>query len=205
MPENTAVPSARRISAPGPVAITSGTTPRMKAKAVIRIGRRRRRQASTTASTGVRPCCSACLRELDDQDRVLGRKADEHHEADLGQDVVVLPAQADADERRQHAHRNDQHDGERQGPALVLRREHEEHEQHRKAEDVGGRAAGRSLLIGEFRPFDSRRPAAGSAPGAPWRRAPGRTRPPAACRPARAPTGRCCSAGRGPVRRRRGC
>ncbi len=50
MPLKTAVPSERRISAPAPVAITSGTTPRMKAKEVIRIGRSRSREASTVAS-----------------------------------------------------------------------------------------------------------------------------------------------------------
>ena len=41
MPEKTDVPSDWRISAPGPVASISGTTPKMKAKDVIRIGRRR--------------------------------------------------------------------------------------------------------------------------------------------------------------------
>ena len=50
MPLNTAVPSARRISAPAPVAMTSGTTPRMKANEVIRIGRSRSRTASSVAS-----------------------------------------------------------------------------------------------------------------------------------------------------------
>src|SRR5579872_6334416 len=50
MPLNTAVPSERRISAPAPVARTSGTTPRMKAKEVIVMGRRRNRDASTAAS-----------------------------------------------------------------------------------------------------------------------------------------------------------
>ena len=45
---------------PGPVAIISGTTPRMKAKAVIRIGRSRSRQASTAASTADRPRSCAC-------------------------------------------------------------------------------------------------------------------------------------------------
>ncbi len=42
MPPNTAVPSARREAAPAPVATSSGTTPRMNANDVIRIGRSRR-------------------------------------------------------------------------------------------------------------------------------------------------------------------
>ena len=50
MPLKTAVPSERRISAPAPVATTSGTTPRMKAKEVIKIGRSRSREASLVAS-----------------------------------------------------------------------------------------------------------------------------------------------------------
>ncbi len=44
MPPNTVVPIDCRLAAPAPVANISGTTPRMKAKAVIRIGRRRSRR-----------------------------------------------------------------------------------------------------------------------------------------------------------------
>ncbi len=49
MPLKTAVPRVRRISAPAPTATTSGTTPRMKAKEVIMIGRSRRWQAASVA------------------------------------------------------------------------------------------------------------------------------------------------------------
>ena len=55
MPPNTVVPIDWRLAAPAPVAIISGTTPRMKAKAVIRIGRSRSRAASIAASTISRP------------------------------------------------------------------------------------------------------------------------------------------------------
>src|SRR5512146_646094 len=51
MPENTVMPIDLRALAPAPVAITSGTTPRMKANEVIRIGRNRARAASTADST----------------------------------------------------------------------------------------------------------------------------------------------------------
>ena len=62
MPLNTAVPSERRISAPAPVATTSGTTPRMKANEVIRIGRSRSRDASSVASKRGLPSSScSCL------------------------------------------------------------------------------------------------------------------------------------------------
>ena len=50
MPPNTAVPSDLRALAPAPVANTSGSTPRMNANEVIRIGRNRSRAASTAAS-----------------------------------------------------------------------------------------------------------------------------------------------------------
>ena len=50
IPLKTAMPSVRRISAPAPSATTSGSTPRMKASDVIRIGRSRSRLASTVAS-----------------------------------------------------------------------------------------------------------------------------------------------------------
>ncbi|OHB31113.1 MAG: hypothetical protein A2790_10710 [Phenylobacterium sp. RIFCSPHIGHO2_01_FULL_69_31] len=55
IPKNTAVPSAWRISAPGPLAITRGSTPTMKANEVIRIGRRCVCAASTAASQRLRP------------------------------------------------------------------------------------------------------------------------------------------------------
>src|SRR4051812_26254567 len=61
MPLKTAVPSATRISAPAPAARTRGTTPRMKANEVIRIGRRRCFEASTVASKRPRPWSCSCL------------------------------------------------------------------------------------------------------------------------------------------------
>src|ERR1700756_4014619 len=50
MPLRTLSPSDMRPLAPAPVASTNGTTPSPKAKEVIRIGRNRRRDASTAAS-----------------------------------------------------------------------------------------------------------------------------------------------------------
>ena len=93
MPPNTAVPSERRISAPAPSAITSGTTPKMKANEVIRIGRSRSRHASSVASRRGTPASWLLLGELDDQDRVLAGQADQHHEADLREDAHVHAGQ----------------------------------------------------------------------------------------------------------------
>ena len=61
MPLKTAVPNARRISAPAPLATTKGTTPKMKASEVIKMGRSRILQASTTASCGGLPSSVSCL------------------------------------------------------------------------------------------------------------------------------------------------
>ena len=55
MPENTVMPIDLRALAPAPVASTSGTTPRMKANDVIRIGRKRARAASTADSSSGLP------------------------------------------------------------------------------------------------------------------------------------------------------
>ena len=49
------MPSGRRRSAPVPVAISSGTAPSSAAMVVIRMGRKRCRQASWIACSGVRP------------------------------------------------------------------------------------------------------------------------------------------------------
>ena len=81
IPNSTAVPSDCRISAPAPVATASGVTPRMKAREVIRIGRRRVRAACTAAFFLL------LAGKFHDQDGVLGSQSDEHDEADLGQDV----------------------------------------------------------------------------------------------------------------------
>src|SRR5207253_4119218 len=61
MPEKTAVPSDLRISAPAPEATHKGTTPRMNANDVIRIGLRRSFDASLVASNTERPSMCNCL------------------------------------------------------------------------------------------------------------------------------------------------
>jgi hypothetical protein len=75
----------------------------MNAKAVIRIGRKRSRAASSAASSAL-ALLVLHLRELDDQDGVLGREADQHDEADLHVDVVVEPEQPDAEEGAEGDH-----------------------------------------------------------------------------------------------------
>ncbi len=61
IPPITPVPIACWLAEPAPLLIASGSTPRMKASEVIRIGRRRSRAASSAASTGpiFSPTCSS--------------------------------------------------------------------------------------------------------------------------------------------------
>ena len=100
MPPKTVVPIDCRLAAPAPLANISGRTPRMKAKAVIRIGRRRSRPASIAAATMLEALLAPPPGEFDDQDRVLGGEADQHDEADLRIDVDRQAAQP---QRRQRA------------------------------------------------------------------------------------------------------
>src|ERR1700722_15447499 len=140
MPENTATPMARRISAPAPCEVTSGTTPMMNAIEVIRIGRNRSRQASGTACQILSPCASrsranstmgmgflyasppprfALARELEEDNGVPAREPHEHDEADLREDIVVAAGDLHAEDCTQQAHRHDQDHHQRQAHALV--------------------------------------------------------------------------------------
>ena len=85
--------------------------------------------------------------ELDDQDRVLARKADEQHDADLGIDVVVEVPHQECDNRSQHRQRHDQNHRGRAGPALVLGGQHQEYENDGQREDDHGLGAHFLFLI----------------------------------------------------------
>jgi hypothetical protein len=94
-------------------------------------------------------------REFDDEDAFFAASRDQHDQADLGQDVVVLPAQAHARQRSKHTHRNDEDHGERKRQRFILRRQHHEDAQHRDCEDQRRRIARRLLLEGETGPFEA--------------------------------------------------
>ncbi len=97
MPPITTDPSTCREMPPAPVAVHSGTQPRMKAKAVIRMGRKRRlRSGQRSLEQG---CALVVLHlgELDDQNGILGRQADQHDQTDLGVDIVVELAEVERD------------------------------------------------------------------------------------------------------------
>ena len=94
----------------------------------------------------------AVLRELDDQDRVLGGEADEHDEADLAEDVERHAARQQAEEGADHRDRHRQQHAEGQRPALVEGREDQEHEADREREHDAAAARGLLLLVGEVAP-----------------------------------------------------
>ena len=117
MPPATDVPTELRAPAPAPVATASGITPRMKANEVIRIGRSRMRPASTRGLEDRQAALAQLLGELDDQDRVLGREADQHHEPDLAEHVVGEAAQQLRAEAADDGERHAEQDDERAAPS----------------------------------------------------------------------------------------
>src|SRR4026207_2113192 len=152
IPKKTVVPSAWRISAPAPLASTRGTTPRATdtpsaprqrqgydAEDEREARHQNRAQAKTRGfDGGVRDALARVFDlfcKLDDEDRVLARKAHQHDEADLGEDVVVHVPQPHASDGAEQTHRHNQNDGERQTPAFVLGGEREKHEQHAEREN----------------------------------------------------------------------
>ena len=81
------MPSDWRAALPAPVAKTSGVTPKTNAIEVIRIGRNRVSAALLRGFADRHARRAQLVGELDDQDRVLARQADQHDVADLGEDV----------------------------------------------------------------------------------------------------------------------
>ena len=76
--------------------------------------------------------------ELHDQDGVLGRQPHQHDEPDLCEHIVVAAAQPHAGHGSQQAHGHDEDDGNRQGQALVLRRQHQKDQQDGDGEHQHG-------------------------------------------------------------------
>ena len=88
-PPTTATPSGWRNSAPAPVPSAIGSVPKIAAKVVIMIGRKR-----STAGLSDRSFCRQAdaptlEREVDHHDRVLLHDADQHDDADHGDDREV--------------------------------------------------------------------------------------------------------------------
>ena len=77
-----------------------------KANEVIRIGRSRCRDGLLGRIDDAHPVLLLKLdAELDDQDRVLRLQADQHHQADLAEDVQRHVVEPQADHRAEHRQR----------------------------------------------------------------------------------------------------
>ena len=83
MPLKTAIPIEARAEAPAPRASTSGSTPRIKAKEVITMGRKRLCAASTAASVMLCGCRLRCAqyRQQRERQRSLQKQTGSTHSA----------------------------------------------------------------------------------------------------------------------------
>src|SRR5215469_8639083 len=86
------------------------------------------------------------LGELDNQNRVLRRESDQHHQSDLHVNIIHQPAQRDEQQRSQYSHWDGEQNNERQREALVLRGQSEIDHQQSQAEDNDCLAAGFHFL-----------------------------------------------------------
>ena len=68
----------------------------------------------------------------------LAASADEHDEADRGEDVDLVAPDGQEHEGPEHGDRGAEQHGDGQRPALVLRGEDQEHHEQREAEDDAG-------------------------------------------------------------------
>jgi hypothetical protein len=91
----------------------------------------------------------------DAQHRVLRAQPDQHEKADLEVDVVVEAAQMVGEKRAQDSERHRRHHRAGQRPRLVLRGEHEKHDDEAEDERDARRAAGLLLLEREPRPRET--------------------------------------------------
>ena len=90
IPANTAIPITLRASAPAPDAVSNGTTPRMKANDVIRIGLKRSLAPSSAASNTAYPFFHSILANSTIRIAFFGIQANQHHQADLCKYVVHI-------------------------------------------------------------------------------------------------------------------
>src|SRR5712664_1229816 len=117
IPPKTVVPTETRPARPAPCANTSGTTPKMNASEVIKMGRSRMRAASP----------AQLLRKFDDQNGVFAGKSDQHDKSNLAVHVILQSAQCLRAERAKNRDRHGQQHDKRKHVTLVLRRQRQVH------------------------------------------------------------------------------
>ena len=153
MPVKTVMPIDLRALEPAPVASTSGTTPRMNANDVIRIGPEARTRRLDRGSEDGFAAGPELARHLDDQDRVLRRQRDQQNEPDLHVEIVGDAEPEEDGHRPGERQRHGEKDRDGREPALVLAGEHQIDKQQRHGEDEVHLAADELLLIGQRRPL----------------------------------------------------
>ena len=164
IPPITPVPIARWLAEPAPDETTSGSTPRMKAIEVIRIGRKRRCTASSVASIRSLPCACRSLANSMIRIAFFADRPMTVIRPTLKKTSFGHAAQRRAEHRAEHAERHHEQHRERDRPALVERRQAEEHREQREAEQDHRRRAREALLARLAGPLVARsRPAAAPA------------------------------------------
>ena len=146
MPPTIAVPTECRPSLPAPLAKYSGNTPRMNANEVIRIGRSRNSARLDRRLNNAAASAAQLLGKFNDQDGVLRREPNQHHQPDLHVNVVLQSTQGDKGQRAQHRHRHRQQNDERQRKAFILRRERQVNDQDSECKDDDRLATGLDLF-----------------------------------------------------------
>ena len=110
--------------------------------------RRRQRRLDHAA-----PLRLQVLGELDDQNRVLGRQADDGDQADLKVNVIGIAAQQGGQQNAEHAQRHHQNDRQRNRPAFIQRRQAQKYRQDGKAIQDGRLRAGEFFFARLAGPF----------------------------------------------------
>ena len=133
---------SKRLAAPAPLAISSGTMATTMAAVVIRIGRSRMAAACSIASRRrIALLLLQLVGEVDHQDAVLGDQPDQRDEPDLRIDVDGGEPDVERDQRAEHRGRQRDQDDQRIAEALILRGEHQEDDDQREDEGDDERAA----------------------------------------------------------------
>ena len=164
MPPKTTVPMACWLAAPAPPADSNGTTPKMKAKEVMTMGRKRRRVASIAASVMDRPCGVQVPGEFHDKDGVLAGQGDHQHQPHLGVEIVVKVPDHQGQEHPHQGHGHHQNDGRGARPALVEGGQHHEHQGDGQGVDEVGLRTHLLFLVGGGGPVVGHAPGQGVVP-----------------------------------------
>ena len=94
--------------------------------------------------------------ELDDQNGVFRRQADHCQQTHLEVHVILQPAHPGRQQGANHPQRHHQHHRERHRPALVQRRQAQEHHQQRNRVQGRRLSAREAFLVGHGGPFEAK-------------------------------------------------